>query len=190
MKKITILLSLASFFFAPQLLFAQHKLAQPNEPDGIQWMSFEEAVKKNEKEQKKIFVDVYTSWCGWCKRLDATTFKDPKVVEYINKKFHPVKLDAETKDTIVFRDHQFYYHPDSRTNELAYSMMSGAGRMSYPTAIYLDETFSVLSPVPGYLTPDQIMPILMYFGENIYKTKKWEEYVNELNSQGGAAGNK
>jgi thioredoxin-related protein len=178
MKKITTKFSLLIFLLAPLFSFSQNKLKEPNTPDGIQWVTFEEAVKKSQTEPKKIFMDMYTHWCGWCKRMDASTFKDPKVIEYLNKNFYAVKFDAETKDTIHFRDHDFFFHPDKRSNELAWSLMNG--KMSYPTTIYLDETFALLSPVPGYITAEQILPILTYFGENIYKTKKWEEYLSEL----------
>ena len=49
-----------------------------------------------------MFIDVYTDWCGWCKRMDASTFKDPTVAAYLNANFYPVKLNAETRDTITF----------------------------------------------------------------------------------------
>ncbi len=39
----------------------------------IKWMSFAEAEKQMRLEPKKVFIDVYTTWCGWCKKLDATT---------------------------------------------------------------------------------------------------------------------
>ena len=61
----------------------------------VQWMSFEEAVAKNKLEPKKIFVDVYTDWCGWCKKMDAGTFNNPVVAKYLNEKYYNVKLDAE-----------------------------------------------------------------------------------------------
>jgi thioredoxin-related protein len=48
--------------------------------------------------------------------------------------------------------------------------------MSYPSIAYLDESNQLLTAVPGYLTPDQIEPILVFFGENHFKTKKWEEF--------------
>jgi len=143
-------------------------------------MSFEQAVEKNKTEPKKIFVDVYTHWCGWCKRMDATTFKDPAVVDYMNKNYHAVKLDAETKDTVHFQGHDFIYRQENRANEIALSLLNN--RMSYPTSVYLDEKVSMLSPVPGYLTVEQIMPILKFYGDNIYKSKTWEDYSKEIMS--------
>jgi len=144
----------------------------------IKWMSFEQAVEKNKTEPKKIFIDVYTNWCGWCKRMDATTFKDSAVVSYLNKYFHAVKLNAETKDTIRFQGHDFVFRPENRANDIAISLLNK--KMSYPTMVYMDEAISMLSPVPGYLTAEQIMPVLKYYGDNIYKTKTWEDYSKEV----------
>lgn len=147
----------------------------------IKWMSFQEAVEKNKSEPKKMFIDVYTGWCGWCKRMDATTFKDAAVVKYMNEHFRAVKLDAETKDTIHFQGHDFFYHPENRANEIAMSLLNN--RMSYPTSVYLDESTNLLSPVPGYLTSDQIMVILKFYGDNIYKSKSWDDYLKDIGAQ-------
>lgn len=144
----------------------------------IHWMSFTEAVKKNEKEPKKIFIDLFTKWCGWCKRMDASTFIDDSVASYMNKKFYAVKFDAETKDTIYFRDKAFSFRPEYKANELALSLLNG--QMSYPSFVFLDEQLNMLGPLAGYQTPEQLNPVLLYFGENIYKNKKWEEYVKEV----------
>lgn len=144
-------------------------------PDGIQWISFEEAVILSEKNPKKVFIDVYTSWCGWCKKMDATTFKEADVVKYINANFYPVKLNAETKDTIRFRDKEFRYVTEYKANELAVSLLSG--KMGYPSYVLLDEKFALMTaPVQSYLEKKDLMPILEYYGGNIYKEKSWEEY--------------
>jgi thioredoxin-related protein len=170
MNKIILVFVFAASFIVPSFCFSQDS--------DIKWMSFEQAIEKNKTEPKKMFIDVYTGWCGWCKRMDATTFRDPTVINYMNKYFHAVKLDAETKDTIHFQGHDFFYHPENRANEIAVSLLNQ--KMSYPTSVYLDENVAVLSPVPGYLTVDQIMIILKFYGDNIYKTKSWEDYSKEI----------
>ncbi|HTB31563.1 MAG TPA: DUF255 domain-containing protein, partial [Bacteroidia bacterium] len=45
----------------------------------IHWVNFDEAVKLNEKHPRKILIDVYTQWCGWCKKMDASTYTDPDI---------------------------------------------------------------------------------------------------------------
>ena len=38
----------------------------------LTWISFEQAVELQKKEPRKILIDVYTDWCGWCKKMDKT----------------------------------------------------------------------------------------------------------------------
>jgi thioredoxin-related protein len=173
MKEFKIYLFLC-FLLSPilnQELFAEEPAS------GIHWISFEEAVKQNSAAPKKIFIDMYTHWCGWCKRMDATTFQDPAVTAYMNQHFYAVKFDAETRDSIFFKNQYFQYKPEYKANELAAVLMNG--QMSYPTAVYLDSESNPIGPVPGYLTAEQFLPVLKYFGEDIYKTTKWDDYLRE-----------
>ncbi len=56
--------------------------------DKIQWMSFEETVERCTQKPKMVFIDVYTDWCGWCKRMDASTFANPVIAQYMNEHFY------------------------------------------------------------------------------------------------------
>ena len=143
----------------------------------LHWHTFQEAVELNKKEKKKIFIDVFTDWCGWCKVMDKNTFTDPVIIKYMNQKFYAVKLNAEMKDTIVFNNYTFV-NPNPTglrsTHQLASSLLNN--KLSYPTTVYLDENYNLLTQVPGYLQPIQMEPILKYFGDNVYPTTKWEDY--------------
>ncbi|MAU15463.1 MAG: thioredoxin [Muricauda sp.] len=147
----------------------------------INWISWEEAVElsKTDAQPKKIFVDVYTDWCGWCKKMDKNTFQHPEVSKYMQENFYMVKMDAEGKDPIEYQGKTFKYIPSGRRgyHELAAALLQG--RMSYPTVVFLDEQFNMLSPVPGYQQVEPFMQIAKYFGENIYKDKDWESYVGK-----------
>lgn len=175
MKSFLLKYVLAIVFLFPG--FLNHASSQVA-PEGIRWMSFTDAVRENEKQPKKIFIDVYTKWCGWCKRMDATTYENEMVIQYMNQNFYAVRLDAETRDTIPFHEKLFVFRPEYKANELALSLMNG--QMSYPTVIYLDEGFNLLGPSPGYQTSDQLIPQLKYFAENIYKDKAWDVYQKEV----------
>lgn len=166
--------------FGCQLLMAQEE----GTPAKINWMSLEEAQKLNEKEPRKIMIDLYTSWCGWCKRMDATTFSHPQVVEYVNKKYYAVKLDAETRDTIHFREQEFVNPnpPSTRraTHQIAAIGAQENGRLGFPTIVYLDEELNRLSVVPGYQTAEGIEPIITYFGDDHYKSIPWNDYQTQF----------
>ncbi|MGP8215189.1 MAG: thioredoxin family protein [Bacteroidia bacterium] len=153
----------------------------------INWMNWDMAVKLNKEHPKKIFVDIYTQWCGWCKKMDWSTYQDKGIIDYINKNFYAVRLDAETRDTFHFDNHIFVNsNPGQQgsVNELAYSLMDG--KMVYPTTIYLDEKFDRLSYLSGYLSTQDLKMILTFFAEDKYKTMTYEDYKKRL---GTAAGN-
>jgi thioredoxin-related protein len=158
-------------------LIIQYTFSFSQEENKIHWISFKDAVEKNKTTPKKIFIDVYTGWCGWCKKMDATTFEDKAVVKYMNEKFYAVKLDAETKDTILYKDKSYTYIPDYKSNEIAAYLLQG--KMGYPTSVYLDEKMDLIGPVQGYMTNDQLLPVLKYFAEDFYKTVKWEDFLSQ-----------
>lgn len=146
----------------------------------VNWVSFEEAIELNKKESKKILVDVYTNWCGWCKKMEATTYKDPAIVDYINKNYYAVKLNAERKDTVKLGEQIFVNkNPEGKRSphDLAISLLNG--KMGYPSTVLLDENVQLLNPpISGYLDASSIEPILHYFGDNVYSKKEvsWEDY--------------
>ncbi len=128
----------------------------------IKWLNIEEAQKLNKKVPKKIFIDVYTSWCGWCKVMDKKTFTDPKVVEYMNKKFYSVKLDAESPKQITFGGQKM------TESELAGRFF---GVTSFPTTLYLDESLQGIHKQPGFLEVADFYKLVEIIGENKYKDK-------------------
>ena len=147
----------------------------------IKWISFEEAVKLNETTPKKIFIDVYTDWCGWCKKMDQTTFIDPEVVKYINDNFHAVKFDAEQSESIEFMGYTFVNEnpngPRKGTHQLAAALLQG--KMSYPSYVFMNEKNQIITVLPGYVEAKNLIPILEYFGSNAYLDTKWEDYSKQ-----------
>ena len=137
----------------------------------VVWISWEEAYERSmtDENPKKVFVDVYTDWCGWCKRMDATTFSDPKPMAYMRKKYYLVKLDAEQKADIVFKGNTFKYVASGRRgyHQLAAALLQG--KLSYPTTVFLDEEFNIITPVPGFRKAPEFFKIARFVGEEEYK---------------------
>jgi len=143
----------------------------------IKWMSWEEAVKKSETVEKKIFVDIYTDWCTWCKRMDKATFQDEAIAKYMNENYYAVKFDAEQKKAILFRGKEYEFVKNGRRgyNQLAAELTQG--RLSYPTIVFLDEKINIIQPIPGFRAKDEFEMMMTFFGEDFYKDTPWKSYV-------------
>lgn len=110
----------------------------------IQWMKFEEAIAANAKSPKMILVDVYTDWCGWCKKMDKDTFTDPQVIAHFQKNFYAVKLNAEdTKRSFEFMGKTF------TEAQMAASMRVN----SYPNFVVIEPGLQNIAQLPGYRAP-------------------------------------
>ena len=165
------------FVFLYTQVHSQSQPPQPPKEGGIKWVSFEEAYKLNKKKPKKIFVDVYTDWCGWCKKMDATTFTNPVIVAYMNKNFYCAKLDAERRDTVILDGVTFVNAgPAARrsTHQLAVELLRG--KMSYPSYAILDEKGKWINVIPGYYPAVDFEPMLHFYGNDVYKKQPWEEF--------------
>ena len=132
------------------------------------------------KKKKKFMVDVYTDWCGWCKRMDAATFEQPEVAKYLNENFYPVKLDAEMKEDIVFAGNTFSYIANAGrrgVHTLAYSLLEG--QMSYPSIVFLTEDVERIMISKGYKGPEDFIVELEYTAGDHYKTKQLDAFKTQ-----------
>ncbi|MCB0647635.1 MAG: DUF255 domain-containing protein [Saprospiraceae bacterium] len=168
---------LFAFFMVVVHSYAQDQMVAGNQ-ESITWYSWEEGVDLVKKTNKKMFIDVYTDWCGWCKKMDATTFQDPEVVKYMNENFVAVKFDAEQDKEIVFDNYTYKLIPGGRkgTHELALSLLKG--RAGYPSFVMMDEGLRRIRVTPGYKVPDQMLTELKFAKEEAYKKVAFETYAS------------
>ena len=105
MKKALLILLLATFSTI---------VAQNNK---INWLSIEEVEVLQQKEPRKVLIDVYTTWCGPCKMMMRNTFTNKDVINYVNKNFYAVKFDAESGKDVTFKGTSHKnpsYNPNAR----------------------------------------------------------------------------
>ena len=72
-------------------LLALPAMAQTN----FRSLTLDQAVEQAKKENKLVFVDFYTDWCGPCKVMARDVFPQKKVGDYFNQRFVCIKLNAE-----------------------------------------------------------------------------------------------
>ncbi|WP_299108337.1 DUF255 domain-containing protein [uncultured Tenacibaculum sp.] len=150
--------------------------------NGINWLSFEEAIEKSKENPKPILVDLYTDWCGWCKKMDATTYKNGTIVKYINDNYYAVKMDGEGKEDISFQGKTFKFVQQGRSkfHQLAAAIMRG--KMSYPSTAFFDKEQKLIQTVPGYLTKERFEKILAFFNNDNYKKSNWKDFEKNFKS--------
>ena len=148
----------------------------PSAAPVIKWLTIEEALEKSKTEKRKILVDVYTDWCGWCKHMDSTTYLDPTVVNYINEKYYAVKFNAEQTADIQYKNTVYKFKKTGARgfHELASLWLNN--RLSYPTTVVLNEDLDVIQPIPGYQDASKMDAIIHYFGTDSHRKVPWEKY--------------
>jgi thioredoxin-related protein len=165
-------------FFRLALAFVAVLFITTTSSAQISWMSWDEAIAANKKEPKKLLVDVYTEWCGWCKKMDKNVFTDPVIEAYVKENFYAVKLDAEQKEAIEYDGHTFNFNPNATrrgVHDLAVALLDS--RMSYPSIVYLDEHRDRISISPGFKPADKFIHELNFIQGGHYKTKTYQEYL-------------
>ncbi len=169
---------LSSLLLISVLFFSVRTVNAQSEEGKINWLTWEEAYAKQQKEPRKIFIDIYTDWCGWCKKMDQSTFQDPIVVNTLNEMYYPVKFDAERKDTINFNDHEFVNpKPNARRSAHTFAVTLLEGQMSYPSYTILDENFNRIHIIKGFKRVPALSGVLLFFGSNEHMG--YLQYMNQ-----------
>ncbi|MBM3420869.1 MAG: DUF255 domain-containing protein [Bacteroidetes bacterium] len=142
----------------------------------VKWLTIEEAEKMALKEPRPLFIDTYTDWCSWCKKLDADTFSNPVIAEILNSKFYPVKFNAEGKEPVTFKGTKFINDgKNGRTHQLAIALLQG--KLGYPSMVFFNEKVELLTIQPGYLGPKDLEPLISFIAGKAYLTQNFEQFT-------------
>jgi thioredoxin-related protein len=152
-----------SFIFAALMIFVLSGASVI-----AQNLRFDEALKTAKKENKKVIVDVYTDWCGWCKKMDREAYSNSEIKKIIEDNFIIVKLDAEGNAKNNYNGKSY---TDAGLAE--YFQVSG-----YPTTVFLDSEGKIIeftydkyrmSNLPGYYPTDEFKKVLEFIRDEKYK---------------------
>jgi thioredoxin 1 len=138
------------------LLLLLPEMALAEQP-AIKWYSYQEGVEKIKKENKKGFLHFYTDWCTYCKVMNANTFTDKKVIDFLNENFIPILVNAEKQQDVA----------------------KNYNVSKFPNTFFIAEDISTVGNRPGYIPPDVMMDMLIYVKTNTYKNMTFNDYMEK-----------
>lgn len=169
MVKVSAALLLLAIFCIPVKSRASSGLSDT----AVQWLKPAELATLMRSESRPVLVDVYTSWCHYCKVMDATTWKNDSLAAYVNRNFHAVKLNAEDRDTLTWDGKTYVFKPKYNLNELAISLLRG--NMVFPSTVLIPEKGDI-QIIPGALSAAKMELLLKYYGSRSNEQKAFMEF--------------
>lgn len=137
--------AIASVFVAPSVSAQQG----PSLPS-VNWTDLEAASKTAKAQNKPVFVNVYADWCGYCRKMEQTTFRDPAIVAKLNTQFVPAKLNGESGKKITLGKNAM--------TEGQWAMKQGVE--GFPALVVLDNKGRTIVLYPGFMTAPQAASLL------------------------------
>lgn len=152
----------------------------------VEWKTIEQAAKVDTKNNAKLFfVDFYTSWCGWCKKMDRETFANPTVAKILNKYYIPVKFDAEGSAEFSWQGFKYSNTttPGARPSSHPFAKKTLGQRMGFPSFGIFKSNQQQLTVVQGYQSAEDFIVILWYFASGDNTKYSFEHYQKIFNSE-------
>ena len=143
------------------------------------WLNINEAIAKQKIDPKKIMVFTNASFCNSCKVMKKMVLSDSTIAKYLDKKYYLVELNAEFKDDVVLNDklykmgqvENFPFHP--------ITLVVTRNNLVFPSISIINEKQEVIDAIPFYLNEDITLPILKFYGDEHFKTTKWEDFIKQ-----------
>ena len=132
----------------------------------IQWHSYNDGVTLARIQNKKLLIDVYADWCGWCKKMDSDIYTDENIRTIVAGNFIAVKLNAESSTNVTVG-----------TDQLDEAGLARAlGVTGYPTTIFLESGAEPITKIAGYMEAKEFATVLRFIGEDHYKNTTFEQF--------------
>lgn len=134
------------------------------ESEVVRWLSFEQLEDSLAVQPKKVFIDFYTDWCAYCRKMDQVIFTKEEVIKQLNKAYYAVRFDAETDSVVTFGGSQFINDQLGKSrnplHQIAILLALRDGQFSAPAMVLLDEDFKVTARYFEYMDSKRLLKAL------------------------------
>jgi thioredoxin-related protein len=153
---------------------AKAKEGEAKSAEKVQWLAFDAAVAKAEKEDKHMIVDVYTNWCGWCKVMDRQTYGNAEVAAYLNDHFVLAKVNGESAAKLNWQGRALTEREFARA----------VGVTGYPSTFFMKPNADLVGGVPGYIKWFDMLIYAKYIDTRYYERGKLQQFADSLKKLG------
>ena len=145
----------------------------------LEWQNPRQAFEKTLPNDKKTLVLINPPWCSSCRVMKSTSFIDTTLEKYLSEKFNLIDFNPEITDTIVFKNYSYLNKKNAQHPFHQLAFILGKNSYVFPTLVVLDEKMELIDAIPSYIPPNFLNKIIHYYGNNINKTKSWQDYIKE-----------
>ena len=143
----------------------------------LDWLAFDAAAARASKEGKHVIVDVYTTWCGWCKVMERQTYGDSEVADYLTRNFVLAKVNGESSAKMHWKGQEM--------TEREFTRMVGVN--GFPTTFFFKPDLDVVGGVPGFISPQAFMIYARYVGTRWYEKGNIQDFMKQQESKADSA---
>lgn len=154
----------------------ENKTSSKDEKSTLTWYKYDEGLAKAKKEKKHIMISFYTTWCGWCKRLDLHTFGNQEIIKVLNESYVPIKVNGQSGEKVKIDGKEVTEKQVARIY----------GVRAYPTTWFLKPSGERIAPRQGYAGADEFLYILNWVKDDLYEKISFQEFVKGEQEKKGA----
>lgn len=140
----------------------------------LDWLAFDAAADRASKEGKHVIVDIYTTWCGWCKVMDRETYGNPEVATYLTQNFVLAKVNGESSAKIHWKGKEL------TERQFAHEV----GVTGFPATYFLKPDSDLLGGLPGFIRANDFIMIARYVNTKWYEKGKLQDFMKEQQTGG------
>jgi thioredoxin-related protein len=129
----------------------------PARAETIQWLTYDEARKKNTGQSTKYLFYFQSDRCGYCRKLERETLAQTPIVAYINENFIPVRIDTDRSSALAARH----------------------GVRGVPDLHFLSPEGEKIANWPGFLLADQLLPLLEFIYSDSFQKMSYQDFLRQ-----------